>query len=122
MHAIRTSTYSPESVARIATRSPLATPDAARLSASRLTRLLVSANVRRLPSSNTKQARSGARSAESSRKSPARVIGRSVMSLPVEGRGPAGRSASGPARGALLGERGGALAGVVRGGDGAGQL
>src|SRR5690348_9332028 len=74
MHASITSTYSPLSVARIATRSPLRTPRRPNASASWLTRRLTSANVRLDPSSKTKQSRSGKRWALSRRKSPAWMV------------------------------------------------
>jgi len=74
MHAIMTSAYSPLSVARMATRSPLRTPRRCSAPASWLTRRLVCANDRLEPSSKTKQSRSGKRPALSRRKSPAWMV------------------------------------------------
>lgn len=74
MHAIMTSTYSPLSVAKMATRSPLRTPRRCSAPASWLTRRLVPAKERLEPSSKTKQSRSGKRSALSRRKSPAWMV------------------------------------------------
>ena len=74
MHAIMTSTSSPLSVARMATRSPLRTPRRCSAPAIWLTRRLVSAKDRLEPSSKTKQSRSGNRWALSRRKSPAWMV------------------------------------------------